>query len=427
MTSPPTIRIARPGPGKGWRQTKRSGRPELGADGAHLVLEQLAQRLDQVEVEVLRQPADVVVGLDRRRAVARRRPTRSRPSRAFPGRGSSASVELRRLLLEHADELLADDPALLLRVDDAGEAREEALARRRRGRAAPGSGRGTSRPPARPRSCASGRGRRSTQVSRSPSARCDQRRGGRRVDAAREAADRAAVADLRADRARPARRSIEAGDQRSLAAADVAQEALRGSRCRTACGRPRGGTGSRRGRARRLERGDRRAGAGGQRDEARRRLEDRVAVAHPALCSARQAGQQPAALARRAARCGRTPPPRRPRPGRRAPAPSPASRNRCPAPGRRARAARAAAAARPRRRPRPGRPESTSAARRRSRSSSSGRRAAAARRRRRTRGCAARSAASTGRRSRAPAPPPGARRVCGAHCADAEVDAASSR
>ena len=36
-------------------------------------------------------------------------------------------VELRRLLLEHADELGADQLALLLRVGDAGEPREEAL------------------------------------------------------------------------------------------------------------------------------------------------------------------------------------------------------------------------------------------------------------------------------------------------------------
>ena len=70
VASPPTIRIARPGPGNGWRQTSRSGQPELGADRAHLVLEQRPQRLDELELEVVGQPADVVVGLDRRRAGA---------------------------------------------------------------------------------------------------------------------------------------------------------------------------------------------------------------------------------------------------------------------------------------------------------------------------------------------------------------------
>ncbi len=44
--------------------------PELGADGADLVLEQHAQRLDELELQVLGQAADVVVGLDRRRAGA---------------------------------------------------------------------------------------------------------------------------------------------------------------------------------------------------------------------------------------------------------------------------------------------------------------------------------------------------------------------
>ena len=51
-----------------------------------------------------------------------------------------------------------------------------------------------------------------------------------------------------------------------------------------------------------LERGDRRAGARGERVEAGRRLEDRVAVAHPALLLARQPGEQPPAVAGEAER-----------------------------------------------------------------------------------------------------------------------------
>src|SRR6185369_13018795 len=43
---------------------------ELGADGADLVLEERAQRFDELELEVLGEAADVVVGLDRRRAGA---------------------------------------------------------------------------------------------------------------------------------------------------------------------------------------------------------------------------------------------------------------------------------------------------------------------------------------------------------------------
>ena len=63
--------------------TKALGQPELGPDGAHLVLEQRPQRLHEPELEVLGQAADVVVRLDRRRAGYRRR-TRSHPSTACP-------------------------------------------------------------------------------------------------------------------------------------------------------------------------------------------------------------------------------------------------------------------------------------------------------------------------------------------------------
>ena len=40
------------------------GQAELAADRAHLVLEQGAQRLDELELQVFGQPADVVVALD---------------------------------------------------------------------------------------------------------------------------------------------------------------------------------------------------------------------------------------------------------------------------------------------------------------------------------------------------------------------------
>ena len=48
----------------------RGGQPELLADGADLVLEQGPQRLDQPELQVVGQPADVVVALDVGRALA---------------------------------------------------------------------------------------------------------------------------------------------------------------------------------------------------------------------------------------------------------------------------------------------------------------------------------------------------------------------
>ena len=60
----PMMRMPRPGPGNGWRQTISAGRPSCSPTSAHLVLEQRAQRLDELELEVVGQAADVVVGLD---------------------------------------------------------------------------------------------------------------------------------------------------------------------------------------------------------------------------------------------------------------------------------------------------------------------------------------------------------------------------
>ena len=60
----PRMRIASPGPGKGCRPTMSLRQPELAPDLPHLVLEQLAERLDQLE-HPLGQAAHVVVGLDR--------------------------------------------------------------------------------------------------------------------------------------------------------------------------------------------------------------------------------------------------------------------------------------------------------------------------------------------------------------------------
>ena len=105
-----------------------AGKPELPPQRAHLVLEEPAQRLDQLEAHALGEPAHVVVRLDDLRAPARRgaldhvrveRPLRQELDR----------TELCRLLLEHRDELGADDAALGLGVGDSGQPVEEAPAR----------------------------------------------------------------------------------------------------------------------------------------------------------------------------------------------------------------------------------------------------------------------------------------------------------
>ena len=111
----PRMRTARPGPGNGCRSTSRRGQAELAAERAHLVLEQRAQRLDELELHALGQPADVVVRLDDLRAVAGRGALdHVRVERAL--RQELDRAELLRLLLEHRDELAADDLALLLGV-----------------------------------------------------------------------------------------------------------------------------------------------------------------------------------------------------------------------------------------------------------------------------------------------------------------------
>ena len=121
--------MARPGPGNGWRQMKCSGIAQLAAERAHLVLEQLAQGLDQLQVHALRQAADVVVRLDRHR-----RPARERHALDHVGIERALGQELGAagllgLLVEHVDEERADGLALGLRVGLAGQRVEEAPAR----------------------------------------------------------------------------------------------------------------------------------------------------------------------------------------------------------------------------------------------------------------------------------------------------------
>ena len=60
----PGMRIARPGPGERVAADEALGQAQLAAQAADLVLEQFAQRLDQLQVHALRQAADIVVRLD---------------------------------------------------------------------------------------------------------------------------------------------------------------------------------------------------------------------------------------------------------------------------------------------------------------------------------------------------------------------------
>ena len=135
MTSPPTIRIAEARARERLAPDDPVGQAELGADRAHLVLEQHPQRLDELEAEVLGQAADVVVGLDRVGAGRPSPPDSITSEYSVPWTRKRTSGSFSRLLLEDADELLADDLALALGLVAPGEAVEEALGRRRRGSA----------------------------------------------------------------------------------------------------------------------------------------------------------------------------------------------------------------------------------------------------------------------------------------------------
>ena len=100
---------------------------EFHADAAHLVLEQLAQRLDQAELHVLGQAADVVVRLDdvRLAGLAAGRFDHVRIDGAL--RQPLHVRQLGRLLFEDLHEQAADDLALGFRFIDALERGEIAL------------------------------------------------------------------------------------------------------------------------------------------------------------------------------------------------------------------------------------------------------------------------------------------------------------
>src|SRR5205823_9145669 len=103
---------------------------KLPTDGAHVVLEQLAQRLDQLEFHFLLEAADVVVGLDRhRRATARReRFDHVRIERSLHQEVDVIS-DIGGGLLENVDEGVANDLSLLFRIFHTGQSREKAFLR----------------------------------------------------------------------------------------------------------------------------------------------------------------------------------------------------------------------------------------------------------------------------------------------------------
>src|SRR5262249_52065850 len=113
------------GPGKGMPADEGLGQTQFATEHPHLVLEQFAQRLDQLHVHALGQPADVVMRLDGYRWASGERHAfdHIRIERAL--RKKLGAADFLRLCLEHIDEQLADGLALLLRILNALERLEE--------------------------------------------------------------------------------------------------------------------------------------------------------------------------------------------------------------------------------------------------------------------------------------------------------------
>ena len=114
--------------GEGLTPDKAFGQAELNAELAHLVLEETAQGFDDLlEVHMVGEPADVVVTLDNDALAA---------DAGFHHVGVDGALrekidaaELFGLRFKDADELLADDLALALRLGDAGKLGEKTLLR----------------------------------------------------------------------------------------------------------------------------------------------------------------------------------------------------------------------------------------------------------------------------------------------------------
>ena len=181
---------------------KLLGQAELAAERPHLVLEQFAQRLDQLHVHALRQAADIVVRLDGDRRAAGERHALDDVGIERALRQELGAADLLRLLLEHLDEQPADGLALGLRIGLAFERADEAVGRvdvDQRDVVVAAEHRHHLLRLVLPHQAVVDEDAGQLLADRL----VDQHRGDGGIDAARQAADDAALADLRADRGRP--------------------------------------------------------------------------------------------------------------------------------------------------------------------------------------------------------------------------------
>ena len=111
--------------GEGMAADEAVGQAQLAAQGADLVLEQFAQRFDQLQPHLLGQAADIVVALDGDRGPAGERDRLDHVGIERALGQELGAADLGRVLLEHVDEQPADGLALDLGIGDAGQRVEE--------------------------------------------------------------------------------------------------------------------------------------------------------------------------------------------------------------------------------------------------------------------------------------------------------------
>ena len=166
----------------GGRRTPR--RPSSRPSARTSSLNNSRKRLDQLHVHPLGQAADVVVALDRHRRPAGEADALDHVGIERALGEEIGAADLVRFLLEHVDEFAADELALGLGVGDARPGRPGTAPRRPPRPAGCCNGRGTGFRPARARSAAAGRdrrtrrsaGRRSPRGSGPPRPSCRPRR-----------------------------------------------------------------------------------------------------------------------------------------------------------------------------------------------------------------------------------------------------------
>ena len=110
-------------PHQGIRQTELEPQP------ADFVLEQVAQRLDQLEAELLGEPADIVVDLDRRRGPVGRAAAFDHVRIKRPLGQETRAGDRACLVAKDIDEDMTDPPPLFLRVDHSLERFEKSVGR----------------------------------------------------------------------------------------------------------------------------------------------------------------------------------------------------------------------------------------------------------------------------------------------------------